>query len=421
MRVLFVTPYYWPESVGAGVWAHDLMRFLAQRGHQVCVLTTFPHYPEETISNPNRSTHVVSERHDGVQIVRVPMYHAARGGAMWKRVLSGVSFGRNVQRAYRRRPFHADVVLALTPPISAGSAGLRIARLQNIPCVLYVADVVSEAVQGAGLARSSMQSRMLRWWEASLFRQCDAVTVLGETFRRVLVDLGVEDSRIAVVPTWTNAEWVKPMAKENRFRQDHGLIEKFVVMYTGNIGYSCDFDTALQAAACFRDDPLVRFVFVGAGVRKQHAIQQARELSLQNVIFLPLQAYDAYPECLAAADVCLVTLRTQNSLASIPSKLYSAMAAGRPVLAVVGSQNDAFRLVRDERIGFSREPGDVAGLVADIRHLRENQGLTAALGRRSRAVQLRCYSLEACGPQYERLLTRLADSAGNRLANAKAS
>jgi len=135
------------------------------------------------------------------------------------------------------------------------------------------------------------------------------------------------------------------MQKQNSFRRLHGLDNKFVVMYAGNIGLTSCLEDVLQAAEILTGQTDIQFVIVGEGVRKDALLAEKQSIQLTNILFLPFQPRDAFPEMLAAADVSLVTLNTDAVLSSMPSKIFNIMASARPILAVSPPGSEIVQIV----------------------------------------------------------------------------
>jgi colanic acid biosynthesis glycosyl transferase WcaI len=411
MRILIVSQYYWPEPFGAGVWLHEMTRFLVAQGHRVTVLTAFPNHPDGIIHPAYRGRVFQREHHEGVNIVRTWIYAVPRTEMIRRRSLSYLSFALTCLPGSLAIG-HPDVVLGLTPPLPMALSAWLIARSRRVPFLLNVQDVFPEAAVAAGLLRTGPTVHFLEAVERFLYRHADHITVISEVFRRNLLAKEVSPAKLTVIPNWADAGFITPQPKQNEFRQRLGLRDEFVILYSGNMGYVCDLDTILDAAALLRDDPAIQFVLVGDGARKGPAQERARELGLTNVRFLPLQPREEFPQVLAAADACLVTLAKDNAQASVPGKTYSIMAAGRPVLAVVEPVNDVHQLVVQESLGASVRPGDAHGLAEAIRTLKADQALAEACGRRARAIFEQRFTIEACVGQYERLMLEMLEKHG---------
>jgi glycosyltransferase involved in cell wall biosynthesis len=189
-----------------------------------------------------------------------------------------------------------------------------------------------------------------------------------------------------VIPNWADGQVIRPLvAGENRFRREHDLQGRFVVMYSGNLGVGHDIETPLRAARRLAaTHPKVLFLFVGDGARRHEA--EALSRSATNVRFLPYQPRERLSESLSAADAHLVTLVPGAEGLVVPSKLYGALAAGRPILYVGPAACEVSCVVREGEVGWSGAGGDGDALARAIATLADNPTLAAALGHRARQL-----------------------------------
>jgi glycosyltransferase involved in cell wall biosynthesis len=180
----------------------------------------------------------------------------------------------------------------------------------------------------------------------------------------------------------------------------------FVVLYSGNMGYTMsDLGTVIDAARLLEGEKSVRFVLAGDGVRRQQLEKLAN--GLNNVTFLPIQSRDRYQRLLASANVCLVVLDREGTRASVPSKTYNIMAAGRPVLALCESDNEISLVVREANCGVQVPPSDARALAQAIRNYRECSSVAVSHGRNARSYFERHYTPEIGISQYEHVFAEL--------------
>jgi glycosyltransferase involved in cell wall biosynthesis len=202
---------------------------------------------------------------------------------------------------------------------------------------------------------------------------------------------------------------IRPGPRENGFRRRHGLDGSFVVSFAGVMGYSQALDTVIEAARELKDRKDLVFLLVGDGVEKEGLVSRTRHLGLGNVLFLPMQPRERYPDVLAASDVCLVTLRGDVHTPVVPSKIPSIMAAGRPMVASMPLGGDGPRLIKEAECGIVVPPEDPQSLARAIRELHRSAARREALGRNGRKYAEQHLSREACVGMYERLLLELVE------------
>jgi colanic acid biosynthesis glycosyl transferase WcaI len=260
--------------------------------------------------------------------------------------------------------------------------------------------------------------------ERSIYRQADAVTVLSEdladNLRAKIVDRHAapgsvaattggpgDPAKIRVIPNFIDTDWIRPGPRENGYRAAHGLAGKQVVTYAGNVGLSQALDLVLSAAASLADRPDVAFVINGGGAAR--ADLQARAQGLDNVHFVDMQPKESLPEVLAAADVHVVPLKQGLAASSVPSKLYSVLAAGRPIVASVDAGTEVARTVERAGAGLAVAPEDAAAFTTAIVDLLDHPDRAAAMGAAGRRFVESWASPAMVARAYEALFEELRD------------
>jgi putative colanic acid biosynthesis glycosyltransferase WcaI len=275
-----------------------------------------------------------------------------------------------------------DVVLAMTDPPVAGIAGAFVARLADRPFVYNIRDLYPDMAVGGDIVRPSLWVEEWEQMHRRALRQAARVIVLGDDMRNRIVAKGVSPGKVVVVRDGASIPSRMPD------RADPAVQEvrcgfPFVVLHAGNLGFYGAWDTLLQAAEILRDED-AGFVFVGEGANR--AALESRAANLENVRFLPFRPVEQIPHVMMAGDVHIVTIRRGLEGVVVPSKLYSILAAGRPILAVAAPESDASRIVRESGCGIAVDPDDPAALAAAIRKLRADPEGINEMGRHARAA-----------------------------------
>jgi colanic acid biosynthesis glycosyl transferase WcaI len=211
---------------------------------------------------------------------------------------------------------------------------------------------------------------------------------------------------------WVDTDLIRPMGHDNPFAQEHKLTDKFVVLYAGNLGLSQGLEHVLIAAEQLADHKEIKFVFVGDGSGREHLIAESEHRKLSNVQFLPFQPRSRLPEVLATADVSLVVLRRGIGTGSLPSKLFSILASGRPVLASVDEGCETWELVERVHAGFCVPPENPSELAKAILTMMQDHGLRERLGYNGRAWAEQHHSPQAAAEQFEKLLFKAQATQG---------
>ncbi len=241
--------------------------------------------------------------------------------------------------------------------------------------------------------------------------RAQTVRISSESFRPGVRALGVSDAKMALIYDWVDTDLIRQMPRDNPFAREHDLVDKFVVLYAGNLGLSQGLPHVLAAAKLLVDQEDIRFVLVGDGAGLNQLQKYVEEHHLANVQFIPLQPRTRLPEVLATADVSLVTLQKGIGTASIPSKTFSILASGCPVLASVDENSDPWNLVKASRAGICIPPESPAKLADAILALKRDGDLRNRLGANGLCRAQRYHSPQSAAEQFERLfLTALAQN-----------
>lgn len=377
MHILLLNEYYPPDTSATAKMAAPIAETLAQH-HKVTVVAGRPSYDPDTFYP---WALLRSDLCNGVRVERVGSTAYPRH-QMRRRVSNYLSYlALAVPRALA---IHPDVVLAMTDPPIAGIAGAFIARMTRCPFVYSICDLYPEMAVAGNILKPSVWTHRWENMHRRALKQAARVIVLGDDMRERIVAKGVAPERVAVVrggatlPTYTpdlGDPSVLKIVDEIRC----GF--PFVVLHAGNLGFYGAWNTLVGAAELLRNENTA-LVFVGDGASR--AAIQASASNSTNVRFLPFRPVEQIPHVMLAGDVHVVTIRRGLEGVVVPSKLYSILAMGRPVLVVASPSSDAARIVVESGCGLTADPDDPAAVAAAIRELRSNPARLALMGRRAR-------------------------------------
>jgi colanic acid biosynthesis glycosyl transferase WcaI len=250
-------------------------------------------------------------------------------------------------------------------------------------------------------------TRLERW----CYDHADAVTVLSDDLRENLARKTRSPEKVRVIPNFVDTDWIVPAGAENAYRREFGLTGKVVVMYAGNVGLSQPLETVLEAAAALSYDEQLAFVINGQGAKRAELERRARGLG--NVHFVDMQPAERLPEVLAAADVHLVPLKRGLASSSVPSKTYSILAAGRPLIAGVDPGSEVERVVERAGAGLAVPPEDAEALTKAIKALADAPSERARMGAAARTFVETWASPAAVAEAYEKLFEELVGISRN--------
>ncbi|MFQ5777059.1 MAG: sugar transferase [Terriglobia bacterium] len=404
---MLVGQYFWPEKIGAGLWLHQLATDLAANGHQVSMVTAFPHYPEGRVFPGYRRAVFRREVVSGVEVVRTFIY-ATPSKSFWPRVLSFGTFCASAPLGCfgMQRP---EVIYCIIPPLPLAWTTELVGLARRVPVVVNVQDIYPDLAVSLGYLRNRLAIRFFQWMERFIYEHAAGVVVITDSFRDNLIAKGVPARKIHVVPNWADSHEIEPGPKQNSFRRELGMNHEFTVVYSGSLGHNTCLETVVEAARILAAEPF-RFLLVGDGIHKQALENLAKKYRLTNLSFLPFQPLEVYPQVLAASDVQLVTLNSTASAISLPSKIFKIMASGRPLLALTRPESDLCRLLAGGRCGICVDPKDPQGLAAALRRLAGDRGALETMGTNARRFLLENFARSRCVSQLESILVSAAQA-----------
>ena len=408
-RIRFIHNYFYPDLSSVSQVITDIARYLADQGCAVSVVAS-----KNLYGGGGSSGLATRERLGKVRVRRVWAPSFGRLSLLG-RMLDQLAFMAGATRSALFAP-RADTVVLLTNPPLFAALGLLLKALRRERFVYVVMDLYPDvAIRSGHLRAHSPLARMLRWMTRATLRSAHRVVVLGECMKERVLAYGVAPGKVEVIRNWASDEVVEPVGHaENAFRTAMGWDGKFVVMYSGNMGVAHAFDDILEVARRNRDRDDIVFAFIGDGVRRAEIEQLRAREGLSNVVLLPYQEQSTLSFSLGAADAHLITLRSGFEGLVVPSKVYGAMAAARPILYVGDRSGDVARMVEEQDIGFVIPQGGVDELESAILRLAEDRGAGERLGLRAREALVRRYSRKEALAHYRRVL--LASESKLRLA-----
>lgn len=286
-----------------------------------------------------------------------------------------------------------DVVMALTTPPLIGLVALIVGRLRKMHFVALMEDVYPDVAIALGaLKANSLLTRLLEWLSCRMLRNADRIIVLSDCMlERIVSKVGKDAAeRIDVIHNWADGKEIVPLhnGKNGLFKERdwQGLKDKFIVLFSGNLGLVNEFSTVLEAARLLHDRPEIAFVFIGDGARAGEIKCSISCHGLNNIRMLPYQPRELVRKSLGAADVLLVTLADGLAGLSVPSKTYCSLAAGRPILFVGDQRSSVAQLISENSCGEAIASGESERLAAVISEWAANRVKLAGLGSAARSL-----------------------------------
>lgn len=403
--ITVLTEYFYPEEASTAQLLTELASGLhAEYEFAVNVVTALPNYHET-----DRSTSVPRrEVYEGVTVERVRATRFDKD-SLPLRVVNWLSFTLLALIRLLRNHGDADALLVLSnPPVLPFVAWLT-KRLRGTPYVYVIYDVYPEmAVELGYLDEDGLVARA--WGRAmrAVYADADRVVVLGESMRDHVEAVAGDDPSfdsddLVVIPNWEDDTFIEPMDKSaNDFAAAHDTVDPFTLVYSGNVGRFHELETAIDAIAELerRGRTDVQLLVIGEGARKPALQEYVEEIDVDNVRFLPFQPRERLPETLTCGDASLVGVKPDLEGLCVSVKLYSSLAAGMPVLAVVADGDEVARVVRDYETGAVVSPGDATAAADTLEGWADDPVTTARLGENARDCFETRYTLDHALDRY---------------------
>lgn len=402
---VLVTEYFHPDTASTGQLMTDLAVGLQERGLDMTVYTGQPNY-----HSGDNDTQPWVESHENVLVkrIRAPQVRQSslpRRLFNWAVFTSWMFLVLLLSRPARDR----EVIFVSNPPFLPVAMWL-VCTIRGWEFTYIVYDLYPD--QPVELGHISEGGFVDRTWTAlnrRAFLAAKHVVALGPVMEARISDQAgsaFDESKVAIIHNWEDEAFIEPMEKTNNwFSREHDLVDPFTVLYSGNIGEFHDLETLVRATAHFEDEN-VRFLIIGEGDNKTTIVNLAERLGVRGdtVQFLPYQPWDDLPYSLTSGDVSVVTVKEGFEGVCVSSKLYTAMAAGMPILGIVKPYDDEARLIEAFDAGLHVEQGDVDGIVEAIETLRTDPEGRDRQGSNARAAFERYFTEDHSIDRYYRML-----------------
>lgn len=397
-KILLLTQWFDPEPTFKGlVFARELVK----NGFDVEVVTGFPNYPGGIVYEGYKIKFLQSEFIDGVHITRVALYPNHDSSAL-RRIFNYISFASTSLIYCLFFAKKADVVYAYHPPLTVGIVAVLIRFFRRTPVVYDIQDMWPDTLRATGMINNekvlTLIDKITKW----VYKKVDRIVVLSPGFKKILIERGVPESKIEIIPNWCDEESLaKPVTAETSpFSKD----KRFKIVFAGNMGKAQSLDTIMEAAAILQEQGVaVLFVMVGGGVEIERVKSVYKNKGLTNIEFYPPVPMSQVGTYLSNADALLVHLKNDSLFEiTIPSKTQAYMLAGKPIL--MGVNGDSADIIREAGAGIVFEPENATSMAAAIIELKnKGKDLLNDFGRNAKEYYLKNFSLSVGVSEFSKI------------------
>jgi len=410
-KILILSLVFRPDNVSTAQIMGDLSRELFRLGNDIIVVASTPHYNPDPIAEKQQPLKkylfniVKKSNYNGIPVFHV--YMPRKGKNPLLRALSWAWFSIAVIISPLFLLKKIDVIFCPSPPLTLGLSAYIISRLLGAQYVYNVQEIYPDFAINSGYLKNRLLIKILYSIEKFIYSKAKLITVIGRDMSQNIILKGIPKEKVIIIPNFVDTNFFHPMPKENQFRKEFNLDNKFVISYAGNIGPGQDIESFVKAAYLLRDISSIHFLLVGAGMLFDKIAKEIDILNLKNIILIGYQPYSKVPEIYAASDLCFVPQDGNIVGNAIPSKIYRIMASGRPILSTTTEQSDLYKLIKESNCGFVCQPNSPEDLADQILSAVQNKDNLIKMGMNARNYVEKYYSKENIAKRYQVIFNKL--------------
>lgn len=362
-RILFVGYNFSPELTGIGKYSGEMMHWLAEKGHECTVLTSYPYYPYWKIQKPYRKNRFwykkeVTTFDSGgkLRVIRCPMYVPNKPSGI-KRMLLDCTFSLSAFLISIPLLFYKKYsrVITVAPSFQIGLLGVFYKKIRNAIHIHHIQDMQIEAAQDLGMVKSHKLLKALYGIEKYIYKNTDIISSISDGMIEKIEHKALKP--VSFFPNWTETKNFYPIENNEHLKEQFGFKPSdYVVLYSGGIGEKQGLDAILHSAKHLNSHQSLQFIICGTGPYKQVLKKKTNEMNLNNVHFMPLQPKENFNQFLNMADLHLVIQKEKASDLVMPSKLTTILAVGGLSLITANPDSSLHRVVSKHGMGILVSP-----------------------------------------------------------------
>ena len=403
MKILIITPYFHPENFRI----NDLAVEYNNKGHKVSVLTPIPNYPDGKFYSGYGVLKRRQECWNGIDIYRSLLIPRGSGSNIMLAISWISSVFGNLLASLFILKNRFDLIFVFGPsPFTICLPAIFIKKIKKIPICFWVLDLWPESVSSAGKLKTKLIPKLLMPIIRFTYNNCDKVLVSSPGFIDSIAEKNIDKGKIHFFPQW--AEPIFKRVENTQVKLSFVPKNSFIVMFAGNIGESQDFDSILKAAEKLKENKKIQWIILGSGRKEQWIKEEIKKLELGDTFHMmgryPLEDM---PNYYSLADAMLISLKKNYIFSlTIPAKLQSYLACGKPILAMLDGESP--KLIRDAKAGLTCDSEDADKLVANVLKMSiMEKHVISQMGNNSLNLYNRKFSRERLLNQAEQLFYKM--------------
>lgn len=402
--ILLLCQFFYPEYVSSAALPYDTAIAFSENGFSVGVLCG---YPKEYSLGKNI---LRKEIHKNINIKRLKYIQLKRSNFIG-RIVNNLSFTLAVALNIAHFRNYKTVLVYSDPPILPIISVIA-DRLFKMKIIFICYDVYPEiALATNSISQTGIIRKMMKVANKMIFKRVEKVVALSSEMKNYLLKnrMCLIDSQINIIPNWFENKDITSIKFKKTIFRDFKRQEELVVSYFGNMGTCQDIDTIIKAIRQLKDNSKIKFLFAGHGNKMANLKEIVKEEKLENVkIFDFLHGQD-FEEALKVSDCFLISLVDRLTGLCVPSKTYSYMMAGKPIIAIIGKNSDVAKDLEQNNCGYVMEVGEYSKLVSFIKELYKDSNKRKLMGENCRKVFLQKYTKEQCTQQYVDMMKKILE------------
>ncbi|MCO7177093.1 glycosyltransferase family 4 protein [Sporolactobacillus kofuensis] len=385
-NLLIYAHYYHPDVASTGQILKELAEGMTTK-FSITVICVVPSYGGK-VDSQYKSQKYYFENINGIKVIRVRVPEFSK--------TNKISRIRNILTYFFRaliattKAGKQDYVFSISqPPILGGLLGVCGKWMKKAKYIYNIQDFNPEQIMAVGYSKNKVLLHFMLWLDKFSCKRASSVIVVGRDMMETLSNrFKGQCPNHTVINNWINEKIIHPLPEDDQhvasFKKKYGLLGKYVIMYSGNLGLYYDLENIMKVIIKFKGRTDIIFAFVGAGSIKNRLVAYKEKNNLNNVVFIPYQAKADLIYSLNAGDIHWCVSAAGIKGVSVPSKLYGIMAVGKPVLAVLEEGSEARFIIEETQCGLVTQPGnyqEIEKMIQKVINDRDKYKLVGKLGR----------------------------------------
>lgn len=402
--IFILTELYYPEETSTGFYLTKIAEALAEK-EETTVITALA--TSAFIPVPNYPNYEVKNK---VNIWRCGGTKFAKDWFLG-RVINGLSRSFLILLKGLRLCQKNDVIMVVTNPPLLPFIGLLLKRLKGVKLVVLIHDLYPDVLVATGVFKTDVFFvKLAHLLNHFLYQNADRIITLGRDMSQRIYSYLQEGNKnkIKMIPHWSELELISPQSKfENVLLKELNLIDKFIILYSGNMGRTHNLEMIIDAAKQLKVNPIYHFIIAGMGYKKQWVSQEINYHNLTNITLLDPVSRKDLNTLLNACDVGIIALISGMIGVSVPSRTYNHLASGKPIIIIAESESEVAQLITENQVGWVIQPNNTRKLLKIIELAHQQPDLCASMGKNGANLAKNAYSFSQILEAYQSLFNEI--------------